>query len=69
MNLEELKTKHEELVNIIITEEEDLVQTHKNVLDDQVDLIKKQMTLLSDVDRPGSDIDQYIFGLESILNS
>ena len=69
MNLEELKEKHEELVNIILTEEEQLIQTHKNVLNEQVDLIKKQMTLLGDVDRPGSDIDEYIFGLEGILSS
>jgi len=34
MNIEELKEKHEGLVNIILTEEEQLIQTHKAVLDD-----------------------------------
>jgi len=34
MDLEELKEKHEELVNVILTEEEQLIQTHKNVLND-----------------------------------
>lgn len=27
------------------------------------------MSLLGDVDRPGSDIDEYIFGLEGILGT
>ena len=59
-NLDQIKVKHENLVNSILTQEERLLSQHKKYLDYNVDVVKRQMTLLNEVDRPGSDVEMYI---------
>ena len=34
-----------------------------------VEVIKQEMLLLHNVDRPGSDVDEYVKGLDSLLLS
>jgi kinesin family protein 2/24 len=65
--LELLKDKHEDLVNKILCEEDELLTSHRKFIDDTVDLVKKEMVLLHDVDKPGSDVEEYINSLDAIL--
>lgn len=58
---------HERLVEVILEEEEDLIGSHRHHIDDVVDLVKQEMVLLHDVDKPGSDIEQYVGHLDAIL--
>jgi len=58
---------HERLVEMILEEEEELIGSHRQHIDDVVDLVKQEMMLLHDVDKPGSDIEDYVSSLDSIL--
>jgi kinesin family protein 2/24 len=66
-DLQILNQKHEQLINVILTEEEEVISSHRQHIDDMVDLIKQEMVLLHDVDRPASDIDEYVENLDAIL--
>jgi kinesin family protein 2/24 len=44
-----------------------MLSYHRKCIDDSVDLVKKEMTLLHDVDKPGSDVEEYITSLDGIL--
>lgn len=67
VNMEELSEKHEELIGMILAEEEDLINSHRKMIDDLVDMIKHQMGLLNEVDKPGSDVDNYVRELDMVL--
>lgn len=69
MDIEELKQKHEFMVNVILTEEEELLTMHWKHIDENVELVKKQMSILNEVDKPGSDVEEYIYSLDHILTS
>jgi hypothetical protein len=40
---------------------------HKSHIDEMVENIKKEMKFVNEVDRPGSDIDEYTAGLDKLL--
>ena len=40
---------------------------HRKHIDELVDLVKQEMALLNEVDKPGSDVDQYIQNLDKLL--
>ena len=52
---------------MILEEEEELINSHRQHIDDVVDLVKQEMTLLHEVDKPGSDIEEYVSSLDAIL--
>ena len=52
---------------MILEEEEELIVIHRQHIDYVVDLEKQDMKLLHDVDKPGSDIEDYVSSLDSIL--
>lgn len=54
-------------MNQILKEEDELLNFHRKEIDDTVDLVKKEMVLIHEVDKPGSDVDDYIQQLDSIL--
>ena len=54
-------------MNLILTEEDELLSNHRKFIDDTVDLVKKEMVLLHEVDKPGSNVEQYIDTLDGIL--
>jgi kinesin family protein 2/24 len=60
-------TKHESLIKIILNEEDELINNHREQLDVDVDLAKQEMALLEEVDKPQSDIGQYVKKLDEIL--
>eukprot|EP00343_Euplotes_focardii_P012281 CAMPEP_0205834532 /NCGR_PEP_ID=MMETSP0206-20130828/50827_1 /ASSEMBLY_ACC=CAM_ASM_000279 /TAXON_ID=36767 /ORGANISM="Euplotes focardii, Strain TN1" /LENGTH=258 /DNA_ID=CAMNT_0053141581 /DNA_START=890 /DNA_END=1666 /DNA_ORIENTATION=+ len=67
VHLEKICHDHESLVNQILQEEEDLLASHKKYIDDIVDGVKKQMVILHEVDKPGSNIEEYISNLHTML--
>lgn len=52
---------------MILEEEEELINGHRHHIDDVVDLVKQEMMLLHEVDKPGSDIEEYVSSLDAIL--
>ncbi len=52
---------------MILEEEEALIGSHRHHIDDVVDLVKQEMVLLHEVDKPGSDIERYVDHLDAIL--
>jgi len=50
-----------------LTEEEELTKIHKNQIDSEVDIVKEEMKLLFEVQRPNSDIRQYVDTLHAII--
>jgi kinesin family protein 2/24 len=65
--LDELARQHDQLIGTILAEEEDLITAHRQHIDMMVELIKEEMVHLNSVDRPGSDVDAYVAGLDRIL--
>jgi len=62
-----LNQRHQQLINIILCEEEEVISIHRQHIDDIVDCVKQEMTLLNEVDKPASDIDEYVDSLDAIL--
>ena len=44
-----------------------ITQKHKEHIDSEVDIIKEEMKLLADVQKPHSDIKEYVSTLQSVL--
>jgi len=66
--LSRLSEEHEKLIDVILEEEDKLIESHKKHIDVTMELAKKEMSLLQEVSKPGSDIDSYIKGLNTILD-
>lgn len=64
---EKLCTEHEKIIEQILEEEEELINGHRRHIDDLVDLVKSEMVLLNDVDKPGSDVEEYVNNLDQML--
>ena len=65
--VENLCQDHEQLIEKILTEEEDLITSHRSHIDEVVSIVKEEMTLLNEVDKPGSDVEVYAKGLDQVL--
>jgi len=65
--LDDLARQHDKLIGTILAEEEELITAHRQHIDTMVELIKEEMVHLNSVDRPGSDVDAYVAGLDRIL--
>lgn len=66
-NLYLLSQKHEQIIAVILAEEEDTINSHRQHIDELVELVKQEMMLLHEVDKPGSDVDEYVTNLDAIL--
>lgn len=64
---DKLCTEHEKLIEQILEEEEELITGHRRHIDEVVDLVKQEMSLLNDVDKPGSDVENYVANLDKLL--
>jgi len=62
-----LSQRHQQLINLILSEEEEVITIHRQHIDDMVDCVKQEMGLLSEVEKPASDIDEYVDSLDTIL--
>ena len=67
MELMKLSDEHEKLIDVILEEEDQLIDAHKRHIDAVMELAKKEMSLLQEVSKPGSDIEDYVKGLNAIL--
>jgi len=67
-DLQEMSENHERLINLILTEEEELISAHRNHIDHMVGIVKEEMGILHEVDQPGSDVDEYITSLNKMLD-
>ena len=45
---------------MILEEEEEVIAAHRATIEQTMELVKAEMKLLSDVDKPGSAIDAYV---------
>ena len=64
---DQLCAEHEKLIEQILEEEEEVINGHRRHIDDVVDLVKQEMALLNEVDKPGSDVEQYVANLDKLL--
>ena len=67
-NMQQICEQHERLIEIILSEEEDLIGTHRNYVDRNAENIKLEMGLLQCVDQPNSDVNEYVIKLNSLLS-
>jgi kinesin family protein 2/24 len=44
-----------------------MITGHRRHIDDVVDLVKQEMTLLNEVDKPGSEVEKYVESLDQLL--
>lgn len=51
---------HNKLIGMILSEEEDLIECHKQHVNEIINIEKDEMNLISDVDKSGSDVEKYI---------
>ncbi len=57
------------MIDKILDEEDELINSHKQHIDAVMELSKKELTLLNNVSCPGSDIETYVKGLDTILQN
>lgn len=51
---------HNKLIGMILTEEEDLIDLHKQHVDEIINCEKQEMNLIAEVDKSGSDVETYV---------
>lgn len=66
-DVQKLCIQHENLVNIIVHEEENLIQSHRKHLDGMVEFMKDEMKILNEVSQSSSTIQDYLSKLEEII--
>ncbi|KAK2964855.1 putative Diatom spindle kinesin-1 [Blattamonas nauphoetae] len=64
---DELARTHEELITRILDEEDEFIAAHRQEVEDMMELVKKEMQLLAEVEEPGSDVDAYVKNLDKLL--
>lgn len=65
--LEKICGEHERVVNLILEEEENIIAAHKQHIDEVVEMVKQEMQLLQELDKPDSDVDVYAALLDATL--
>ncbi|XP_059066863.1 kinesin-like protein KIN-13A [Cryptomeria japonica] len=60
-------TEYDSDINAILKEEEELVAAHRKEIEETMDIVRDEMQLLSDVEMPGSHIDEYVSRLSQVL--
>eukprot|EP00878_Enallax_costatus_P032010 GHUV01035097.1.p1 GENE.GHUV01035097.1~~GHUV01035097.1.p1 ORF type:complete len:285 (+),score=97.95 GHUV01035097.1:78-932(+) len=66
---EELEQEHGELMESILEDEEEIIALHRQQIEDAMEIVRREMAMLQEVDQPGSSIDQYVDSLEAVLAS
>lgn len=67
VDMNEMVKAHDDLINVILEEEEEVIAAHRGQIEETMELVKSEMALLADVDKPGSAIDQYVDRLSRVL--
>ena len=58
---------HEKLIEQILEDEEQLIFKHNQICKESIQVVEKEMSLLRDVDKPGSEVENYVEKLDEIL--
>eukprot|EP00826_Nyctotherus_ovalis_P033772 TRINITY_DN2751_c0_g1_i8.p2 TRINITY_DN2751_c0_g1~~TRINITY_DN2751_c0_g1_i8.p2 ORF type:complete len:274 (-),score=69.14 TRINITY_DN2751_c0_g1_i8:199-1020(-) len=66
-DLQEICGEHDRIVSLILEEEEEMIAAHRQHLDEIDEMSKWERQLLHEVDKPGSDIEEYTSSLDSVL--
>jgi len=64
---DELARTHEELVTNILNEEDTVIAFHRRQIEDNMELVQREMLLLQAVEQPGGSIDEYVVMLDRLL--
>ncbi|KAL7597520.1 hypothetical protein Lser_V15G22919 [Lactuca serriola] len=64
----EVEQPHDENINEILEEEEALIAAHRKEIEDTMEIVREEMKLLAEVDKPGSLIDNYVTQLSFVLS-
>ncbi|KAK7349182.1 hypothetical protein VNO77_06341 [Canavalia gladiata] len=65
----EPKTVHsDDDLNALLQEEEDLVNAHRKQVEETMNIVKEEMSLLVEADQPGNQLDDYVARLNAILS-
>jgi len=64
---EGLEVQHQQLISTIIEEEEELISSHRQHIDDIMELVKMEMRALNSMDTPESNVDTYAKSLDQLL--
>ena len=63
----EIHQRHQELVDQILSAEEELIQAHKEQIDNDLEVSREEMKLVTEAQSPDSDIKHYVKTLQSVL--
>ncbi|PKA62960.1 Diatom spindle kinesin 1 [Apostasia shenzhenica] len=55
-------------INALLEEEEALIAAHRKEIENTMEIVREEMNILADVDRPGSQIDSYVSQLSFLLS-
>ncbi|CAN6468108.1 unnamed protein product [Victoria cruziana] len=55
-------------INALLEEEEALIAAHRKEIEDTMEMVREEMKLLSEVDQPGSLIENYVGRLNFVLS-
>ena len=66
-NIDTLGEDHEKLIEQILEEEEQLIFSHNSSCKESVRIVEEEMEILKEVDKPGSDVENYVEKLDKIL--
>lgn len=64
---DKLADDHEKLIEQILEDEEQLIFKHNASCKEGIQIVEKEMALLKEVDKPGSDVEQYVEKLDQVL--
>jgi kinesin family protein 2/24 len=64
-----LARRRDALMERILEDEEEIVALHRRQIEASMDVVRREMQILAEVDRPGSAIDAYVDALEGVLES
>ncbi|XP_074338224.1 kinesin-like protein KIN-13B isoform X1 [Apium graveolens] len=62
------KTNSDEEDDAILKEENDLVNAHRKLIEETMNIVREEMNLLVQVENPGNQLDEYIHKLNAILS-
>jgi kinesin family protein 2/24 len=66
-DLESLAKQHDRLIGTILSEEEELILTHRKSLEVFVQMLNEEMAQVNLIDQPGSDVDVYVAYMDENL--
>ena len=66
-NQEALGSEHEKLIEKILEEEEQLIFQHNASCKKSIKIVEEEMLILKEVDKPGSDVENYVEKLDKVL--